>query len=186
MLIPNFKWNRQSHKLVYLWIYLNQGNLTSCYFVFMGVMLIDLTPFRVGMLYSEQVKLSTKKLRQNKEKNKNSDFWNDNNEPPASWREIKFNLLFPVDWCDVMHDGHNVWWNQHHFSEREFDHEHATSSASKLRENEKDIKNSILKWLQCIVCASWSKIATLLFFHRSTDTTWCVARVDVLRETGNK
>ena len=43
-------------------------------FVFMGVMLIDLTPFRVGMLFSEQVKLSTKKVRQNKQKNKKSDF----------------------------------------------------------------------------------------------------------------
>ena len=34
------------------------------------------------MLYGEQVKLSTPKLRQNKEKNKNSDFWNHNNEDP--------------------------------------------------------------------------------------------------------
>ena len=37
---------------------------------------------------------------QNKEKNKNSEFWNDNNEYPlhfeGTWRETKFNLLF----CD--------------------------------------------------------------------------------------
>ena len=44
---------------------------------------------------SKQVTLSTTKLKQNKEKNKNSEFWNDNNElPPASWGETKFNLLF--------------------------------------------------------------------------------------------
>ena len=42
-------------------------------FVFMGVMLIELTPFR-ARIYVEQVKLSTTKLRQNKEKNRNSDF----------------------------------------------------------------------------------------------------------------
>ena len=43
-------------------------------FVFMGVMLIELTPFCAGMVhvYGEQVKLSTTKLRQSKEKNKNS------------------------------------------------------------------------------------------------------------------
>ena len=38
-----------------------------------GVMLVQLTS-RAGMLHGEQVKLSTPKLRQNKEKNKNSDF----------------------------------------------------------------------------------------------------------------
>ena len=37
-------------------------------------MLIELTPFRAGMLYGEQVKLSTTKLSQHKEKNENSDF----------------------------------------------------------------------------------------------------------------
>ena len=39
----------------------------------MGAMLIELTPFLAG-IYGEQVKLSTTKLRQNKEKNRNSDF----------------------------------------------------------------------------------------------------------------
>ena len=36
-------------------------------------MLVELTT-RVGMLYGEQVKLSTTKLMQNKEENKNSEF----------------------------------------------------------------------------------------------------------------
>ena len=44
-------------------------------------MLVELTS-HAGMLYGEQVKLSTPKLRQNKEKNKNSDFSNHNNEDP--------------------------------------------------------------------------------------------------------
>ena len=110
----------------------------------MGVMLIELTPFRAGMLYGEQVKLSTTKLRQNKEKNKNSDFWNDNNEYPLHLDEKPGSIYcFPIDWCDFMRDnGGNVRWIQHHFSEREFDHEHATSSTTKLRENEKENKNS--------------------------------------------
>ena len=38
-----------------------------------GVMLVELTSC-AGVLYGEQVKVSTPKLRQNKEKNKNSDF----------------------------------------------------------------------------------------------------------------
>ena len=40
----------------------------------MGVMLIELTRFHAGILYGEQFKLLTTKLRQNKEKNKNSEF----------------------------------------------------------------------------------------------------------------
>ena len=109
----------------------------------MRVMLIELTPFCAGMLDGEHVKLSTTKLRQNKKKNKNSGFWNDNNKYPLHL-EGKPSSIYccPIDWCDVMRDGRNVWWNQHHFSEREFDHEHATSSTTKLRENEKGNKNS--------------------------------------------
>ena len=71
---------------LYLWIYLNQGKLTICY--------SSSRAYSISHRNAEQVTLSTTKLRQNKEKNKNSEFWNDNNEyPPASWRETKFNLL---------------------------------------------------------------------------------------------
>ena len=107
-------------------------------------MLIQLTPFRAEMLYGEQVKLSTTKLKQNHEKNKNSDFWNDNNEYSLHLEGKPGSIYcFPIDWCDVMHDnGGSVRWNQHYFSEGEFDHEHATSSTTKLRENEKENKNS--------------------------------------------
>ena len=78
-------------------------------------MLVELTS-RAGMLYGEQVKLSTPKLRQNKEKNKNSDFWNHNNEDPLHLEGKPSSIYcFPIDWCDVMHDGRNVCWNQHHF-----------------------------------------------------------------------
>ena len=116
-------------------------------FVFMGVMLIELTPFRAG-IYGEQVKLSTTKLRQNKEKKRNSDFWNDNNEYPLYLEGKPSSIYcFPIDWCDVMHDGRKMFaeintTSVDHFSEREFDHEHATSSTIKLRENEKENKNS--------------------------------------------
>ena len=106
-------------------------------------MLIELTPFHEGMLQGEQVKLSTTKLRQNEEKNKNSDFWNDNIEYPLHLEGKPGSIYcFPIDWCNVIHYGRNVWWNQHHFSKQEFDHEHVTSSTTKLRENEKENKTS--------------------------------------------
>ena len=62
---------------------------------------------------------------QNKEENKISEFWNDNNEYPLHLRilkviEVKPSSIycFSIDWRDVMCDGHiNDWWNQHHFSE---------------------------------------------------------------------
>ena len=47
-------------------------------------MLVELTS-RAGMLYGEQVKLSTPKLRQNKEKNKDSDFWNQKKQNQAMY-----------------------------------------------------------------------------------------------------
>ena len=120
----------------------SSGQPYDLLFVFMGVMLIELTPFHAGMLYSEQVKLSTKKLRQNKEKNKNSDFWNDNNEYPLHLEgKSSWIYCFPIDWCDVMRRGRDVLVKSTPF-QRELDHEHATSSITKLRENEKENKNS--------------------------------------------
>ena len=81
-------------------------------------MLIELMPFHARMQYGEQVKLSTTELRKNKEKNKNSAFWNDGNEYPIHL-EKKPSLIycFSIYWCDVTHDGHNVWWNRHHFGQ---------------------------------------------------------------------
>ena len=83
---------------------------------------------------------------QNKEDNKNSEFWNGNNEYPlhleCTTRETKLNLLF----FDRLMRRDARWpykclvkltpfqW--------EFDHELATRSTTKLRENEKENKNS--------------------------------------------
>ena len=95
---------------------------------------------------AEQVKLTTTKLMQNKEENKNSEFWNDNNEYPlhleGAWRETKFNLLF----FDRLMRRDARWPYKCLVKstpfQREFDHEHATRSTTKLRENEKENKNS--------------------------------------------
>ena len=83
---------------------------------------------------------------QNKEKNKNSEFWNDNNEYPlhleGTWRETKFNLLF----FDRLMRRDARWPYKCLVKstpfQREFDQEHATRSTTKLRENEKENKNS--------------------------------------------
>ena len=83
---------------------------------------------------------------QNKEENKNSEFWNDNNEYPlhleGTWRETKFNLLF----FDRLMRRDARWPYKCLVKstpfQREFDHEHATRSTTKLRENEKENKNS--------------------------------------------
>ena len=68
---------------------------------------------------AEQVKLTTTKLMQNKEKNKNSELWNDNNEYPLHLEGKPSSIYcFSIDWCDMMRDGRiNVWWNRQHFSE---------------------------------------------------------------------
>ena len=104
---------------LYLWIYLNQSKLTICCLSSWAIVLIELTPFREEMLYGKQVKLSTSKLRQNKGKNKNSDFWNDNNEYPLHLEGKPSSIYcFSIDWCDMMRDGRiNVCWNRQHFSE---------------------------------------------------------------------
>ena len=83
---------------------------------------------------------------QNKEENKNSEFWNDNNEYPlhleGTWRETKFNLLF----FDRLMRRDARWPYKCLVKstpfQREFDQEHATRSTTKLRENEKENKNS--------------------------------------------
>ena len=65
----------------------------------MGVKLIELTPFRAGN--AEQVKLSTTKLRQNKEKNKISEFWKDKNEYPLYLEGKPSSMYcFSIDSCD--------------------------------------------------------------------------------------
>ena len=78
----------------------------------------ELTPFPVWMVYGEQVKCSTTKLRQSKDKNKNSEFWIDNNDYPLHLEGKPSSIYcFSIDWCNVICDGRNVWWNWHHFSE---------------------------------------------------------------------
>lgn len=120
------------HRL-YLWIHLNQGKLTICY--------SSSWAYSISCGNAEQVTLSTTKLRQNKEKNKNSEFWNDNNEyslhPEGKPSSI---YCFWIESCNVMHDGRNVWWNRHKISENSIANM-PTPSTTKLREN-KENKNS--------------------------------------------
>ena len=82
---------------------------------------------------------------QNKEKNKNSEFWNDNNEYPLHLEGKPSSIYcFSIDWRDMMRDGRIKLINLVKSTpfQQEFDHEHATPSTTKLRENEKENKNS--------------------------------------------
>ena len=76
---------------LYLWIY-HYVQAYDLFFIFMGILInVD----RINAISAcmnailQQVKLSTTKLTQNKDENKNSKLWNDYN-----WSETKFNLLF--------------------------------------------------------------------------------------------
>ena len=60
-----------------MWIYRNQGKLTICYSSH-GRNVDRINAISCGN--AEQVKLTTTKLMQDKEENKNSELWNDNNE----------------------------------------------------------------------------------------------------------
>ena len=144
----------------------------------------------------EQVKLTTTKLMQNKEENKNSEFWNDNNGYPlhleGTWRETNFNLLFfdrlmrrDAQWP---YTGVSVWWNRHHFSENSIMNMPHVQQQNKGKMKRR-MKTLYSKMVTIIAWASWGKIATLLIYQL-TDAmrcvAWCVARVDVLRKTGNE
>ena len=82
------------------------------------------------MLYGKQVKLSTTKLRQNKEKSKKADFLNDNNEYPCI---LKGNQIQSTVFRST---GATLCAMAVMFGEINtisFDHEHATSSTTKFR-----------------------------------------------------
>ena len=116
------------------------------------------------MQYCKQVKLSTTKLRQVKAKRRIKTL---NSAmitmcTPASWSEAKFTLLFfnRLMWCDA-HNGRNI--------SAECNHKYATIQTTKLRESEKENKNSRF-WNSYIVYLVFGE-AKLPLHGSSID--WC-------------